>query len=166
MGRDRAAKLVDAEAGQFLENVNQMHGELSAVARHPKKDLLVIGGDDRIPFIYLMDRPRNIRVGEDATLVRKLEDQDGAIFALAWSNDGKQIAVAGAGQAVNLYDAETGAKLSSCKGHSAGIYAVSFSPDGAHLAAGGFDGQVRLYRTADCTLEKAFVPVPLAGGER
>lgn len=163
VGRDRAAKLVDANAGQFLENVNQLHGELSAVARHPKKDLLVIGGDDRIPFIYMMDRPRNLKVGEDATLVRKLEIQDGAIFALDWSADGKQIAVAGAGPGVNLYDAETGASLGTCRGHAAGIYAVSFSPDGSHLATGGFDGQVRLYRTKDCTLEKAFVPVPLGG---
>ena len=33
--------------------------------------------------------------------------------------------------------------------------------DSAHLATGGFDGQVRLYRSADCNLEKAFIPVPL-----
>ena len=44
VGRDRAAKLIDAGAGQFLENVNQLHGELSAVARHPKADEIVIGG--------------------------------------------------------------------------------------------------------------------------
>src|SRR5262249_28268602 len=48
VGRDRAAKLVDAEKGQFLENVNQLRSELSAVARHPKKDVIVIGGEDRI----------------------------------------------------------------------------------------------------------------------
>ena len=44
VGRDRAAKLIDASAGQFLENVNQLHGELAAVARHPKADEIVIGG--------------------------------------------------------------------------------------------------------------------------
>ena len=108
VGRDRAAKLVDAETGQLLENVNQMRGELSAVARHPKKDVIVIGGEDRIPYIYMMDRPRNMKVGEEATLVRKLEAQEGAIFALDWSPDGKVIAVAGAGPKVNLYDAESG----------------------------------------------------------
>jgi WD40 repeat protein len=77
VGRDRAAKLIDARAGQFLENVNQLHGELAAVARHPKVDEIVIGGDDRIPYIYRMDRPRNLKVGEDATLVRQLAAQDG-----------------------------------------------------------------------------------------
>lgn len=161
VGRDRAAKLIDANAGQFLENVNQMRAELMAVARHPKKDEIVIGGEDRVPYIYLMDRPRNMKVGEEATLVRMLERQDGAIFALDWSPDGKRIAVAGAGPAVNLYDAETGALTASCKGHAAGIYSVAFSPDSARLATGGFDGRVRLYRSADCSLEKAFIPVPL-----
>jgi WD40 repeat protein len=106
-----------------------------------------------------------MKVGEEATLVRALERQDGAIFALDWSPDGKRIAVAGAGASVNLYDADTGTQTGSCKGHFAGIYSVAFSPDSAHLATGGFDGQIRLYRSADCSLEKAFVPVPLVPGQ-
>jgi WD40 repeat protein len=162
VGRDRAAKLIDANAGQFLENVNQMRGELAAVARHPKKDEIVIGGDDRIPYVYLMDRPRNMKVGEEATLVRQLEAQEGPIFALDWSPDGSRIAVAGAGPEVNLYDADSGVLAGACKGHSAGIYTVSFSPDGKTLATGGFDGEVRLYNVSGCALEKAFVPVPIA----
>jgi mono/diheme cytochrome c family protein len=164
VGRDRAAKLIDAGAGQFLENVNQLHGELAAVARHPKADQIVIGGEDRLPYIYRMDRPHNMKVGEDATLVRQLAPQEGAIFALDWSPDGTRVAVAGAGPSVNIYEADTGLPLASCTGHTAGIYAVAFSPDSSHLATGGFDGQVRLYRAKDCTLEKAFVPVPLVGG--
>jgi hypothetical protein len=163
VGRDRAAKLVDAEKGQMLENVNQLRGELSAIARHPAKDIIVIGGEDRIPYLYMMDRPRNLKVGEETTLIRKLEVQEGAIFALDWSLDGKRIAVAGAGSKVNVYDAESGAKVAACGGHSAGIYAVAFSPDGERLAAGGFDGQVRFYNAADCTLLKAIVPVPVTG---
>jgi len=166
VGRDRAAKLIDASAGQFLENVNQLHGELAAVTRHPKADQIVIGGEDRIPYMYQMDRPRNMKVGEDATLIRRLPTQEGAIFALDWSSDGTRVAVAGAGASVNIYDADTGVPLASCTGHTAGIYAVAFSPDSSHLATGGFDGQVRLYRAKDCTLEKSFVPVPLDGGAR
>jgi WD40 repeat protein len=161
VGRDRAAKLVDAEKGQMLENVNQLRGELSAVARHPKKDVIVIGGEDRIPYLYTMDRPRNLKVGEEATLIRKLDAQEGAIFALAWSPDGKVIAVAGAGPKVNLYDAESGARLAACGGHAAGIYAVAFSPDGSRIVTGGFDGQVRFYNAAECSLQKSIVPVPV-----
>jgi WD40 repeat protein len=165
VGRDRAAKLVDAEKGQFLENVNELRGELSAVARHPKKDLIVIGGEDRIPYLYLLDRPRNMKVGEEATLVRKLDPQDGAIFALDWSPNGRLIAVGGAAPQVNLYDADSGAKVASCTGHTAGIYSVAFAPDSARLVTGGFDGHVRFYNTSDCFLQKDMVPVPLAPAE-
>jgi WD40 repeat protein len=161
---DRAAKLVDAASGAFLENVNLLHGDLAAVARHPKKDVIVIGGADREPYIYLLDRPRNMKIADDTTLVRKLARQEGAIIALDWSPDGSRIAVAGAAPAVNLYDPDSGEKKASCTGHSAGIYAVAFSPDSKRLATGGFDGTVRVYNTADCSLITSFVPVPLSAG--
>ncbi|MDP8980223.1 MAG: WD40 repeat domain-containing protein [Acidobacteriota bacterium] len=165
VGRDRAAKLTDAESGAFLENVNLLRGELAAIARHPSKDIVVIGGEDRTPYIYMMDRPKNMKIADDTTLVRKLERQDGAIAALAWSQDGTRIAVGGASPEVTIYDADSGARVAACKGHSAGIYAVAFSPDGETLAAAGFDGQVRLYRAKTGKLERAMIPVPL-GSER
>ncbi len=161
---DRAAKLIDADSGAFLENVNLLRGELAAIARHPKKDVVVIGGAERIPYIYLLDRPRNMKIADDTTLVRKLDRQDGAITALDWSPDGTRIAVAGAAASVNLYDAETGMKSASCTGHEAGIYAIAFSPDSKRLATGGFDGKVRVYNTADCALLRSFVPAPISAG--
>jgi WD40 repeat protein len=169
VGRDRAAKLIDAATGRFLENVNLLRGELTAVARNPKKDVVVVGGEERIPYVYLMDRPKNMKIADDTTLVRKLPRQNGPIMALDWSPDEKLIAVAGAAPEVNLYDAETGEERFALKGHAAGIYSVTFSPDSRRVATAGFDGQVRLYDTATGQLVKAFVPVPLAavagGGE-
>jgi WD40 repeat protein/mono/diheme cytochrome c family protein len=161
VGRDRAAKLTDTASGGFQENVNLLRGELSAVARHPAKEIVVIGGDERIPYIYLMDRPKVMKIADDTTLVRKLERQNGAIAALAWSADGRRIAVAGAAPEVNIYDADTGARIAAGKGHTAGIYTVAFSPDGSVVAAGGFDGTVRLHDAATGEIKKAFVPVPL-----
>ncbi len=161
VGRDRSAKLTDAATGAFQENVNLLRGELAAVARHPSRDVVVIGGEDRIAYVYLMDRPKNMKIADDTTQIRKLERQNGAIAALAWSPDGKRIAVAGAAPEVNVYDADTGARVAACTGHSAGIYSVAFSPDSSTLATGGFDGTVRLYDAATGALKKAFVPVQL-----
>ena len=172
VSRDRSAKLTDTATGAFQENINLLRGELAAVARHPSKDIVVIGGEDRYPYVYRMDRPKNMKIADDTTLVRKLERQNGAITTLAWSPDGKHIAVGGAAPEVNVYDADTGARLAVCKGHSAGIYTVAFSPDSVTLATGGFDGTVRLYDVATGALKKAFVPVQLekpnaeAGGPR
>jgi mono/diheme cytochrome c family protein len=162
VGRDQAAKLSDAASGAFLENVNLLRGELAAVARHPKKDIVVIGGADRVPYVYLMDRPKVMKIADDTTMLLKLPRQDGAIAALAWSPDGKTIAVGGMGQEVNIYDSESGKLVASCKGHSAGIYAIAFTPSGDRLASGGFDGHVRLYNPATGELVKDFVPVPLS----
>ena len=72
----------------------------------------------------------------------------------------------GASPEVTIYDAESGARVSACKGHTAGIYALSFSPDSRTLAAGGFDGNVRLYSVQSGELAKAFVPVPISAGLR
>jgi WD40 repeat protein len=58
VSRDRAAKLTDAASGAFLENLNLLRGELAAIARHPSKDIVVVGGEDRTPYIYMMDRPK------------------------------------------------------------------------------------------------------------
>lgn len=164
VSRDRAAKLTDATSGAFLENLNLLRGELAAVARHPSKDIVVVGGEDRTPYLYMMDRPKNMKIADDTTLIRKLDRQDGVIAALAWSQDGSLIAVGGASPEVTVYDADSGKRIAACKGHTAGIYTVAFSPDGQTLATGGFDGQVRLYRAKTGELDRAFVPVPIAGG--
>jgi WD40 repeat protein len=164
VSKDRAAKLIDAASGAFLENVNLLRAELNAVARHPKKDIVIIGGDDRYPYIYTMDRPKNMKIADDTTLIRKLDRQDGPIFSLDWSSDGARIAVAGIAPAVNLYDAESGKLTAQCKGHAAGIYAAAFSPDSKRLATGGFDGMLRIYDASNCQLLHSFVPVPLSAG--
>jgi WD40 repeat protein len=161
VGRDRAAKLTDTSTGAFLENVNKLRGELTAIARHPSRDIIVIGGEDRIPYVYTMDRPKNMKIADDTTLIRELERQGGPIFSLAWSPDGSKIAVGGASPQVTLYDAESGKALPALTGHTAGIYALAYSPDSKRLATGGFDGKVRIYDTAAGTMIREFIPVPL-----
>jgi WD40 repeat protein len=140
--------------------VNLLKEALSAVARHPKKDWVAIGGAERVPYLYMMDRPRAMRIADDSTLIRKFERQDGPILALALSPDGGKLAVASEAGDVRIYDTETGALVARCGGHAGGTYAVAFTPDGAELAAGGFDGVLRFY---DLTgkLARSFVAAPV-----
>jgi WD40 repeat protein len=161
VGRDRAAKLTDAASGAFIENVNLLRDELSAVARHPRRDYVLIGGQDRVPYLYTMNRARAMKIADDTTLVRRFEEQAGAILALAFNFDGSRIAVAGAGPEVTIYNTETGERVAAGQGHQAGVYTVAFRPDGAELAAGGFDGRVRLYDSSTGKLNREFIPVPL-----
>ena len=165
VGRDRAAKLADAATGAFLENVNFLREKLYAIARHPRRDYVLIGGEDRVPYMYTMDRPRALKIADDSTLVRKFDEQGGKIFAVAFSPDGARIAVGGVSQAINLYDTETGERVASCKGHDGGIFVIAFHPDGSRFAAGGFDGVVRVYDAGTGDQVESFVPVPIETAE-
>ena len=166
VGRDRAAKLADADSGAFRENVNLLREKLYAIARHPRRDYVLIGGEDRVPYLYTMDRPRALKIADDSTLIREFEEQEGKIFALAFSPDGSRIAVGGIGSEVPIYDSESGDRVATCTGHGGGIFTLAFRPDGKQLAAAGFDGTVRLYDAATGAEQKAFIPVPLEGAVR
>ncbi len=161
VSRDRAAKLADAGTGAFLENVNFLRDKLYAVARHPRRDYVLIGGEDRVPYLYTMDRPRALKIADDSTLIRKFEEQDGKIFALAFSPDGSRIAVGGVAAEIRIYDSESGERLATCTGHEGGIFVIAFHPDGTRVAAGGFDGTVRIYDSGTGQQMHSFVPVPL-----
>jgi hypothetical protein len=165
VGRDRAAKLIEVSTGRFIENVNLLRDALTAVARHPKRDWVVVGGVERIPYLYRMDRPRAMRIADDSTLIRKFERQDGAILSLAVSPDGGRIAVGAEAGDVRVYDAETGELKARCGGHDGGVFALEFSPDGSLLAAGGHDGKLRFYdASGKLVREVVAAPVEMAAG--
>ncbi len=132
VSRDQAAKLTDASTGQFIENINALRGELAAIARHPTRDQILIGGTERVPYLYTMDRAASMKIADDSTLIRKFEMQEGAIMAVAFSPDGSRIAVAGAADEVRVYQTETGERTAVCAGHK-GTYALAFSPNGEQL---------------------------------
>ncbi len=78
-----------------------------------------------------------------------------AISSLAWSPDGKLVAL-GAFQEVRLIDSATSQTVATLTGHAEQVRAVAFSPDGALIAAaGGLPGQkgeIKLWNAASRTL--------------
>jgi len=161
VSRDRAVKLTNATEGIFIENVNQLRGELSAIARRPNQDVVLVGGEDGVPSLYMIHRPRSLVIGDTSTLVRDFEKQDGPVFTVAFDPKGQEIAVGGGSGEIRLYNTDTGDRLASLKGFEGGAYSVVFSPSGEQLAAAGFDGKVRIYDAKSGQISAAFVPVPL-----
>ena len=74
----------------------------------------------------------------------------GTLNQLAWTPDGKSIAVASS-IGVYLYDAQT-FSVQRCITSSVTVDSVTFSPDGTLLATGSIDGTARVWRMSDGSL--------------
>lgn len=114
VGRDRTAKLTELATQRFIDNITSitpgaLRGGISAVARHPSKDEILVGGADGMPQVYRVFRETKRVIGDNANLIRKFPVMEGRIFAVAYSTDGKRIVASssmdGAGE-VNVYAAD------------------------------------------------------------
>ncbi|MEZ6057120.1 MAG: DUF1553 domain-containing protein [Planctomycetaceae bacterium] len=97
VGRDMATKLYDVKTERFIDNVTSitpgaLKGGISAVARHPMRDEVLVGGSDGVPRIYRMNRITKRVIGDDANLIRRFPAMRGRIFGAAFAPDGKSIA--------------------------------------------------------------------------
>jgi WD40 repeat protein len=78
----------------------------------------------------------------DGTPLRSLRDYHGWVNCLAFSPDGKTLALAGADtQSIHVWDVATGRDLRPHDGHHGQVQAVAYSPDGRLLASAGGDKQ-------------------------
>ena len=79
-------------------------------------------------------------------LVRTIRGEADQLRCLAFTPDGRNVAAAGKGKVIRIWDIATGQELLSLEGHKAQINALAFSPDGSMLASCSHDGAVRLWR--------------------
>ena len=95
-------------------------------------------------------------VARHETPVTWPSDSDFA-YCLAFSPDGKRLAMGGVEGLVELWDTATGKKVQTFKGHSGPVHSMAFSPDGTRLATG-----CRRRHPAplgrDCTAGRGFDP--------
>jgi WD40 repeat protein len=160
--RDQAVKLTEVATGSFVDDINRHLSAVRCLARHPKEDQVLYGGDDGIPRLYTMFRTHVRTMNqEDYNLVRAFEKQPGPVNAVGISPDG-ELAAIGVGDEVRLYKIADGSKVTTLRGAKGPVFAIAFHPEGKQVAIGGLDGQARLYELPSGRLAKAFSPVPLA----
>lgn len=72
--------------------------------------------------------------------------QDGAIRALAFSNDGREILSGGEDKLLMIWDSQTGQAIDEpIRGHTSPILSVAFSTDGTQILSGSEDKLLRLW---------------------
>jgi len=97
---------------------------------------------------YLLGSDRygiNIYVGASGQLIRWIREIPHPLGCLAFSPDGKLLAIGSYDGFVMLFDATTWKHLASFPGHADPVYRLAFSPDGKLLASGSYDGMVLIW---------------------
>lgn len=97
--RDQTLKLIDTADGRFVDNVTAVSpgvpgGMVFALVRHPRLDMVAVGGSEGVPRTYLVHRLVERKIGDDSNLVRAYPAQSGRIFAVAFGPDGTRLAAA------------------------------------------------------------------------
>jgi predicted CXXCH cytochrome family protein len=169
VSRDRSMKLTKVESQQFIDNITSItpgaqKGGLIAVAGHPERDELLVGGADGTPRLYRTFREKKRVIGDDFNLLRAFEPMPGRVFAVAFVDHGAKLASVsshvGGGEA-RVYSADQAAPLWRRESPT-GLYALAASPDGAKLAIAGFRGTVEILDAATGALARSFVAVRLS----
>ncbi len=76
LGRDMTTKLTEVATQRFVDNITSitpgaLKGGLGTVARHPKRDEIVVGGSDGEPKLYRVFRQTVRVIGDDSNLIRE-----------------------------------------------------------------------------------------------
>lgn len=165
--RDKAVKFIEVSNGQFIDDINKLLEGALCIARSPKEDNVVYGGENGVARIYkISENQGRTAANNDVNLIKEYERLGGPVQAIAWSANGTNIAIGGAAPEVRVYTAgKDGKRVATFKGHDGAVFSLAFHPTTNWLAAGGFDGTVRLYDYVSKSnqLVRAFVPVPIKG---
>ena len=123
----------DARSGRLIATLDA--SDVTALAVNGDGAVAVASGDGRVS-LFAAD------AGRPALL---LETASSAPQSLAFSPDGKQLAIGAADGAVRLRDIGSGSLLRpETRRHLAAVSALAFSQDGSTLASADLDGQVQL----------------------
>ncbi|MEO8269035.1 MAG: c-type cytochrome domain-containing protein, partial [Aureliella sp.] len=98
-GRDMTVKLTEVDTERFIDNITSitpgaLRGGISALAMHPQRPEVLVGGADGIPKVYRLFRETARKIGDDANLIRAFPAMTGRIFSLAIGPQGKHLAAA------------------------------------------------------------------------
>jgi WD40 repeat protein len=75
--------------------------------------------------------------------------------SLAFSSDGRTLAMIGSGRVIRLVEVETGKQKAELRGHLAAISSLAFTPDGRTLLSASDDGTIRVWDPVSPPKEKS-----------
>ena len=97
VGRDMTAKHTEVETERLIDNLTSitpgaLKGGIAAVAGHPLKDEVLVGGSDGQPQVFRLKRQTARKIGDNANVVRKFPQMPGRIWDVSFDSAGKHAA--------------------------------------------------------------------------
>jgi WD40 repeat protein len=134
-GDDRLVLVWDVKQGGEPLMTLQGHASfLKAVSYAPDGKTIASAGLDQ--QIILWD-------AVTGTQIRTLAGQEGMIFCLDWSRDGRRLA--SGGDSLLIWDAASGEILKNIRSFYGFVNGLAFSPDGKHLSTAQYNKAVLLF---------------------
>ena len=141
VGDDHFVSLYDINSRRYLDHLKQHTDWVRAARFSPDGTQLLTTGNDRRLIFWATDNPSKPQY------IRRLKE---AAFDLAFSPDGKQIAICGFEKQIRIYD-DKGAEQQVFEASCPDMHSVRFSSDGTMLAAGGRDGHISVFSMTEGT---------------
>jgi WD40 repeat protein len=144
--RDRAMKsqshfLADAALQQVTKGEPEL-GVLLALEALPRAE------QDR-PYVAEAEAALHTALGSlGPRLGTTLAEGGGPVSSASFSPDGKRIVTVAAENVARVWDAETGAAVSTLKGHQKPLWVAEYLPDGNGIVTASADGTARLWNAA------------------
>jgi len=153
--RDSTVKLWEVANGRFIRNFGMPRDQslenenwvsyVSCIAFSPNGKLMATVTSSRnVCTVW------DVASGKQLYQCEVLSDwtNNGMIYAVAFSPDGKTLITGGEDRSIHLWDAATGQKFSRLQGHRGAVRSLAVSPDGARLASGSRDGTILIWDLA------------------
>ena len=156
--RDKTAKVWDLAAKESVLTFPDHQNAVYAVAiSQDGKVGISAGEDNNIRYWHATDQAKQI-----GKQIRVSGGHGKAVLRLAYHADPKTplLASCSGDSTVRLWNPADGAAKRVLNGLTDYIYAVALSRDGSLVAGAGFTGEVRVWRTGDGNLVKAFNASP------
>lgn len=137
-------RLWDPDTGRLLRVLGDgRHAPVMGIAYRPDGRVVASAG-----VTFNSGQPGGVTYWDAATgaEIGSLAGLEKGAFCVAFSPDGRWLAVGDVAGEVTLWNAETRSLVARFGKHRRpNVFAIAFSPDGQRLASGGWDGTVRIW---------------------